>query len=389
MNRKYNEELAMFDNSEVFHEFIKIAYDSGLSSYEEPDIGKEKDNEKAKLIEGLYSDEATEDQDKDGDELVEKAHKDKVEVLNSYLEDAGEYKNSVKTHKITENVATKGPEVNNIWHKNVTAIKNLMDELIVIAEEMEVRKQDDIVSFADNILERIDYTGDMVKEAAVPSKIPWKGILQFLAVVGAVGGAAYWGFSHADSGKVYSVNSACKIFIDGLKSYLSGKNIDKTVMMTLESIGRTVEQFRQKYYTLNGEYQSLISTIRNSEDKAEAKENLQKAKEKNKQIDALVEKALEILRNKAMELEGVKEEMKNKESEATSRTSSDIVWENVTGYYDAVTVTDEDLLVKNFTTLIASIEADKTNRTNNISRVEKTLSEPTLEPVKDEDTIEV
>ena len=82
MNRKYNEELAMFDNSEVFHEFIKIAYDSGLSSYEEVDVGKEKDSEKAKLIESLYSDEATEDQDKDGDELTETAHKDKVEIYH-------------------------------------------------------------------------------------------------------------------------------------------------------------------------------------------------------------------------------------------------------------------------------------------------------------------
>lgn len=78
MDRKYSEELARFDNSEVMVEFMKIAYDSGVIAGKGPgtDVPFKKDTGQDKEIREKYN--VDTGAEKDGEALIEMAHKENL-----------------------------------------------------------------------------------------------------------------------------------------------------------------------------------------------------------------------------------------------------------------------------------------------------------------------
>jgi len=380
MNKKYNEELAAFDNSEVFHEFAKIAYDSGLADYDEKSVqvGTNRDAEKEKALKDLYNLEATTDQDKDGEELIEEAHKDKVEVLNSYLQDAGEFKNSIKTHKIMENVAKKPARLpNDVYHRNISAIKNLMDELIVVAEEMEVRDHPDLVSYADEILEGINSTGEMVKESSVTGfrrLSPLKTFLKYLAYGLAAAGVGYFVLSKFDSNKVFSVEGACNAYITALINYINDKqNLDPLVIKHLQDQISDINKFRTEYSKLKREFDRSIFAG-----------DIEKGAQISEQINSIIEPVLIYIQEVEVELKNLEKEMKYKGTIEDPRGSFDTTKEIVQSVFSVVSTSSEEVILRNLSALKRSLEGDQVVRMNRVR------TKPKLEmPEEDEDTIEV
>jgi hypothetical protein len=387
MSRKYNEELAALDNSEVFHEFLKvIAYDSGLSNYDEDkiNVGGLESKETAKDISDLYSNKATEDQDENGSDLIEAAHdkEDSFEVVDTYLDDAGEYKDAKKTHKITLDVAQKEPRLYNTFHKNISAIQDLMNELIVIADEMDIRKHDDIVSFADEILDGINNTGEAVKEKITKQArtgygkpTSWPKAILYIALIVAGGALLYSNLGRFGSMKTYSIKVACESFTNGVKRYISKNQseLDAESIAILNKITSIVNKFQNDYYNMHSIYKTIYNKIITlTSDEGNDVNQIEKTYEDlvaiNTKMDHLSASMNQPLQNAMSNLTMIKEEVESTSKVEGERTKFDPVWENLTSLYQSAYGTEADfVLIENFKKLIASIDSNKAARSKKLN----------------------
>lgn len=151
--------LNLNTDNEVFDEFIKIAENKIFKVVQEGDDSNVKD------MKSLYD---VSKEDKTGKELIEKAHPEKGETIESYLTDGGLVENQNQQQEIDIAIALKNP--NTKVYKKTMAAKELADELIIIAEEMDVRGNEDLAAYADGILYRLDKTvlagvGEIAEEA--------------------------------------------------------------------------------------------------------------------------------------------------------------------------------------------------------------------------------
>jgi hypothetical protein len=123
--------------SEVMNEFIKIASEQ-------------------KIID-LYD--TKNDRDESGEDLINEAHPEPVEVAESYRENGGVVENENEQQEEDIDASTRMPN-GQTSQKSTNAAGELIDQLIIVADHMDCLGESDIAIFADNISHKID------KEAA-------------------------------------------------------------------------------------------------------------------------------------------------------------------------------------------------------------------------------
>jgi hypothetical protein len=254
---------------------MKIAYDNGIVERDEDKKnvgGGDKGRYSSETLEELekkYNVDVTED--KTGRDLVDMAHPEKAEILNSYLKDADVVENANEQQDIMVDVALKGPTINDIHHREVTAITELMDELVVIADEMDVRDQADLSSFADGILHGMVATGEKVNKdvkkklrveataasgvaRAAPSLWKWLGI----PVAGLLGAAFV--MSKWTSSKAQKIPSAAETTYQTLDTFVASppegidpndvrifSNIKTAIQTELTGIDKSLSNYQVAY----------------------------------------------------------------------------------------------------------------------------------------------
>jgi len=397
--KNYSEQLAMCDNSEVFHEFLKTikAYDNGLENYDDKqvDLGKNPDKKQCKEIEDKY--EITLDDEEDGNDLIEKANPDNFEVIDSYLSGAGTYKNNAQNHKITIDNVTKKPTMSNIHSKKVAAINNLTNELVVIAEEMDVRGHSDLVSFADDMIVRISETADAVKKNLTAiEKTAWSPrslrttsdntVLVAKWILGLLGAGVliHSITKRIDNNKAYPIRVACSSFINSIRKYQekNRETLDAQNNMALGSVVETISTFQSKYYEyadnfslLYGKIMETISNPDTDTNNSNVDDLYKQLMDLNTQTDQLSVKMQRPLQNALSNIQNVQEDMENNGGNINGeRNYWDATRENGEIIYEALFGTDEQLLADNFNKLITSIDADKNRRSKKLDALKNMIS---------------
>jgi len=255
MDRKRNEEIAAFDNSEVMANFVKIAYDSGI-------ISMDKDETELTPLEPYDKDTITEKYnvhpgpDKDGRDLIDQAHPDTAKIIDSYLEGGGIVENEQQAQDIDISVADKKPYYNDIHHKNISAAtKDLMYQLVLVADEMDIREQNDIAKFADTMIAGINKSAGVVKKklnkkAGSSSIFKNLGFLKWLAAAAGIGIATTIAGREIESGEAASVESAVDKFIKNLIVIKQGKEKNGTLELNANELGTLIsklEKAKSKY----------------------------------------------------------------------------------------------------------------------------------------------
>lgn len=383
--KKYSEQIAMCDNSEVFREFLKItkAYDNGLEDYDDkvkPD-NNYKSKSEVKDIEELYG-KGVPNEDETGNELIEKAHKDTVEMINSYLNGAGTVKNDAQNHKITVDVASKTPSMSNIHTKNVCAINDLTKELVIVAQEMDIRGESDLAAFADDMLERISETSDdvkkklTVKQAQRYSRSGWGTAAKWILGLLGAGVLAYNVTKRVDNSKVYPIRIACRSLIKSIIDYKASHKdmLESEEMNSLDSVIKIITDYENQYYTRSDNfkllYEQIIDTVSGSQNDNEVNldELYKKLIELNGEVDMLSVKMQRPLQNALSNLQNVQQDMEQDGGKISgARTSWDAFRENSGIISDTLFGSDEQILIDNFNKLVSSIDADKLKRSKRIT----------------------
>ena len=146
--------LNLDTNSQVFEELLRVGEDKIFK------VVPEGNSRNVKDMKDLYD---VSPDDQTGKELLEKAHPEKGETIESYLTNGGLVENLTKQQETDMIIALKNPSGR--VYKKTMAAKELADELVIIAEEMDVRGQTQLASYADDILFRLEKKSELQKEA--------------------------------------------------------------------------------------------------------------------------------------------------------------------------------------------------------------------------------
>ena len=182
--------MAKYINSHdegVFEELIKIT-------------AEKEDTEKKKYLEGLYG-EGTE-RDKTGRELLlDRAHPETGETVDSYRDKGGVVENAQSQSDEDIKAATRQPDGISVSRKSTDGFSpskkaeaELINELIIIAEEMKVRGQEDLEKYSNDLIDSIKKKSSLNKDAAFPFLAVGIGAAAIASIVG-----AWWFISHSTS----------------------------------------------------------------------------------------------------------------------------------------------------------------------------------------------
>ena len=274
-DRKRNEEIAAFDNSEVMANFVKIAYDSGIIEMEEKggDIDvKGLETADKDVLDEKYN--VHPGPDKDGRDLVGRAHPDKVNILDSYLNGGGVVENEQEAQDIDIQVANKKPYFNDRHHREIAvASQELVDQLVLIADEMDIREEHNIAKFADNMIIGINKSSELVKkklikQAGVGKFLSNPKVLRWIAGIAGIGLAATYLGKEVESGEVVSVEDAVDAFINNLKAFKNEKAQIQSIQLDVGKIDTLIAQLentKQDYILVRSmfieKYQELTQFI--------------------------------------------------------------------------------------------------------------------------------
>lgn len=165
--------------SEVFQEFIRIyGSDDEKTGQATPSNDPTKAKKESEDLYGLET--KTNESNKP---IQEQAYLDKAEVATSYHTNGGVVETPARAQEIDIGIAERNP--NGRISNKAIASKDLIDELIVVAEEMDIRGHHDIAIFADK-------TAEKVVKKATPLAIA--GIVAGVLIPTLVG--AYYGIAH-------------------------------------------------------------------------------------------------------------------------------------------------------------------------------------------------
>ncbi len=138
--------------SEVYKEFLRIYGSEEEKQDEKPKATPSNDLAKAKKeSENLFDIETKTNESNKF--ILEQAHPETVEVAESYHQNGGVVEDLIKVQEIAVDIANRMP--NGRISNKAIASKELIDELIVVAEEMDIRGHNDIAIFADNTAQKI------------------------------------------------------------------------------------------------------------------------------------------------------------------------------------------------------------------------------------------
>jgi len=296
-DRKRNERIAVFDNSEVMANFVKIAYDSGI-------IEMEEDGSDPVDVKGLETaDKDTLDEkynvhpgpDEDGRDLVDRAHPDKVNILDSYLNGGGVVENGQEAQDIDVQVARKKPYYNDVHHREIAvATTELVNQLVLVADEMDVRDQQDIVSFADSMIVGINKSTKakkkINKEAGAESLFKNPKVLSWVLKAAGITAAAVFVGREIESDDVLLVDGAIDLFTGNLKAFLQSKSgVLKVQADIIQNLIANLDEAKTEYLVAFKVFQAQYEDIENAIDKEDEKEVASSLEEFKKAHDNLAE----------------------------------------------------------------------------------------------------
>ncbi len=222
--------------NEVIANFIKIAAEKNI------------------IDENLYSIDTGDD--KTGKELIEKAHPESAAlVLDSYRPDGGVVENQVEQQEEDILAAERMP--NGTVHRKTTA-EELIDELVIIAEEMDARGEEGVAKFADFLLE------GLYKQAV----IPLAPIIGGLAAA-AVGGWWLSSYSNKSDPKNTGIDANLTGLQEGIANYINELTSEQTgeessqivsVLNDVQSNLENVQKSREAYMNV---FAQLANKLRN------------------------------------------------------------------------------------------------------------------------------
>jgi len=357
---KYSNSFDFSGESEVMCEFLKIAEEEKIYNV---DTGE----------------------DKTGEELIEKAHPDKALILDSYIENGGVVENQVEQQAVSREIAMKMPD--NKVSRRTMANEDLVNELIILAEEMQYREENDIAEFATDLSIKIK------KEGVAP-----------LAIVGIVGavlipilGAYYYtihGTTPVDYGPGKNIKSVWYAIENYKTEKLGGDNessISK-ILFDVQNLSNNVYGSRKAYLDV---MQNLTDRLQSSADvtikKAPTTDDVKKIAE-NPQAKDIVDKinsfnkryndyittvAVPLLVRDYKYLKSYLEMSSNEvQSDTGERSTSEQLWEKMKEFGNKFQKSDEEHILDSMEVMIVSLNKDIKLRTMEKDRFINTLSRP-------------
>jgi hypothetical protein len=340
-------------DSEVFAELLKLAA-----------------SDKDKYTSDVYNMDTGED--KTGKELIERAHPETMRVLDSYIVDGGVCENQTEQQEISIQIANKMPD-NKVSRKTMATTK-LLDELIIIAEEMDVRGESDLAIFADNI------SNNLCKTAVFP----------FLAVGIAAGVAAlsgaYFYMVHGASGTNFGPGKNLKSVFEAIDDFKSEKltssydegstsaeNILNHIQSLVVDIGKSRESYLNTTKKLTSELQQMYD-IKPEQGESGLKSKTAKAiiespaaKNKIKEINDCNEKYKEYIYKDILpalkeDYDYLKTYFKTtedmSESESGERSTLQQIWDSTKNMFGYAVVSAEDEVLNAIEITINSLQND-------------------------------
>ena len=223
--------------NEVISNFIKIAA------------------EKEIIDKNLYDVDTGED--KTGKELIERAHPETAHILDSYRTDADIVENEVEQQEEDILAAERMP--NGTVHRKTTEAENLINELVIIADEMDARGEEEVAKFADFLLVNLH------KEAVIPLAVPIIGGLAAAAVGG------WWLSSYSNKSdpkntgidaNIAGLQESVSNYINELTSEQTGEESSQiiSVLNDVQSNLENVQRSREAYMNV---FAQLANKLRN------------------------------------------------------------------------------------------------------------------------------
>lgn len=182
------------------------------------------------------------------EEMSQSAHPKKFNILDSYFEEGGVVEDSFEMQeKAIDNV---NKVTNVLVYKKAECFESLTKELFAIAEEMDIRQENDLAAFADTLIERV------TKQAA----LPLAPIAIGLGLASLVGGyflidnhTIDYGFI----GNLEALRDKLQEFRTVLGSEIPSQKQYDEFIYNLSIIGKHVEEYQEKSLSLIEQIQSL------------------------------------------------------------------------------------------------------------------------------------
>lgn len=336
------------------------------------------------------------DGDETGKELIEKAHPEKIQIIDTYIENAGVVENSTEQQEVDIEVTNKMPD--NKFSRRTMASNDLRDELIIIADEMTVRGEIELRNFANKLSDGLKKKAQVV-ELLIPIGIGVAAVL-----------GAYMCMVHAtdpvDFGVDKNLNSVL-ISISKYRENIQQNDNIEIFLKGLEKLIHNISESREKYMnamrqlsTVLSEEQSVptsrseLNTI-NADSVKDVISNKKSEKiikymnEYTDKYNSFIRSVTATLKKYYNYLEKYVEETKNIATTDTGERSSwTQLWEKTKEFAGYVTKSDSDNLLESLKVLIESLNKDTAIRHQERAQIISTLTNPIEENISEYFNIE-
>jgi len=240
-------------NDDVFSELLRIeaAEEAKKENQEKTPVSQNNSHR-----ENLYNIDACED--KTGEELIEQAHPTLAETIESYLTNGGVVENLNQEQKSHINSTMRMPSTN-VYRRDAIAYAELVSELKIIAEEMNVRGEKEIVK----------YTNDLTTKFNKMAFWGTVGVVAASIVIPTI--TAWWYAKHSTSAGEASINTGIdnniaklqkniRSYYDSLNSSATGEQSSPTIdrLKELSSFIVNIKDSRQSFLSNSGKLASRL-----------------------------------------------------------------------------------------------------------------------------------
>ena len=356
--------LNLNSDNEVLDELIKIAQDNQVKVIKPGNKNNPKD------MKDLYDVGITDD--KTGKELIESAHPEKTDILKSYTTDGGLIENQTQQQETILSIVNRDPS--NRIYKKTLASKELADELLIIAEEMDVRGNLELSAYADSLLQKVSW---------LPA-IPLAGKALMVAVPAILGGL--YALVHETDPVNFGVDMNLQSLVLAIKEYKDSKPASADVSVDvlselnviLSGIYNTREQYKKLIDSLSLDLKKLApvpsSTDQLKSTKTEQIAPLTQSKEANELVNKINKYSsmyINYVSSIVPELNRVKNYLTNyfkqtqdlAESKTGERGTLEKIWDKTTEYLSKAKRSDEENLLDALSVFIKSLNDDIKMRT--------------------------
>jgi len=364
------------DESEVMTEFLKIAKEQKLYDVEPSE-------------------------DKTGKELIEEAHPEKetVEVTKTYHTDTGVVENENQQQKVDIEVAEKMPD-NKVSRKTMAEL-NLQEELTLIADEMKVRGEKDLETFARKLNEKLEKEGALPLAAVVGLIAVPTLISGYLAAVHLTEPVDYGVGTNLDS-LYWAVEEYKQSTVEGFAPE-SGSNII-VLLDDLQKDAATIREVRIRYMALIDSLSNMLQDIprtrnelnnldpdkvkKDMEDPRSAK-IISSMKTYTDKYNRYIKRAIPKLSNTYKYLEKYfKTSVGLVTDETGQRSTWTQLWEKTKEFGEYFAKTDEQHLLDALAVTINSLKGDVQAREQEVKQIVSTLTKPIEQNVAEQFNIE-